>query len=65
MPTIEKRTSRGRTVYHVKVRIKGFPTQTATFPRLTDARKWAQTTEATIYTGTLPTQRHGSATHAL
>jgi integrase len=51
MPTIEKRASRGRTVYHVKVRLKGHPTQTATFPSLTDARKWAQITEADIITG--------------
>jgi hypothetical protein len=49
MPTIEERTTKdGKTVYRVKVRRQGYPTQSATFTRLTDARKWAQITETAI-----------------
>jgi hypothetical protein len=52
MPTIEPRkTKEGQTVYRVKIRRKGSPTQTATFTRLTDARKWAQVTEAAVIEG--------------
>ncbi|MDZ7662524.1 MAG: hypothetical protein U5J94_09045 [Thiohalophilus sp.] len=46
----------------MKVRLKGCPTQTATFERLTDARKWAQQTEAAIREGrhfkTMEAKRH-------
>jgi integrase len=60
MPTIEKRTkSDGKEVYRVKVRRRGYSTQTATFSRLTDARKWAQRTEAAIEEG-----RHFKTTEA-
>ncbi|CZI81542.1 TPA: tyrosine-type recombinase/integrase [Legionella pneumophila subsp. pneumophila] len=49
MATIEQRiTKDGKCTYRVKVRIKGFPTQQATFDRKTDARKWAQQTEVAI-----------------
>jgi len=42
MASIEKRTtSDGNTSYRVKVRLKGYPVQTGTFERLTDAKKWA------------------------
>jgi hypothetical protein len=52
MANIEKRTiSTGETSYRVKIRLKGYPTQTATFQRLTDAKKWAQHTEAAIREG--------------
>jgi len=53
MASIEKRTTAtdGKTTYRVKVRLKGYPTQTATFHRLTDAKKWAQHTEAAIREG--------------
>lgn len=52
MATIEKReTDSGETSYRVKIRLKGYPTQTATFSRLTDAKKWAQHTEAAIREG--------------
>jgi hypothetical protein len=52
MPSIEPRKIKdGRTVYRVKVRRKGLPEQTATFHRLTDARNWAQITEAAILEG--------------
>jgi integrase len=49
MATIEKRESDdGKTSYRVKVRVKGFPVQSATFVRKTDANKWAQDTESVI-----------------
>ena len=51
MATIEKRESSAGVVYRVKVRIKGRPTQTATFARITDAKKWAQITEGSIKDG--------------
>jgi integrase len=52
MATIEKReTDSGETSYRVKIRLKGYPTQTATFSRLTDAKKWAQQTETAIREG--------------
>jgi integrase len=60
MATIEKRTdATGTVTYRVKVRLKGHPTQTATFPRLTDARKWGTQTEAAIREG-----RHFKTTEA-
>jgi integrase len=60
MANIEKRTANdGQTTYRVKVRLKGYPTQSATFERLTDARKWAQQTESAIRDG-----RHFKTTEA-
>lgn len=52
MAAIEKRTTKdGQTTYRVKVRLKGFPAQSATFTRLTDAKKWVQHTESAIREG--------------
>ena len=52
MATIEQRTGNdGKTTYPVKVRLKEYPYQTATFERLTDARKWAASTESAIREG--------------
>uniref|UniRef100_E6PLH1 Tyr recombinase domain-containing protein n=1 Tax=mine drainage metagenome TaxID=410659 RepID=E6PLH1_9ZZZZ len=51
MANIEKRTTEQGTTYRVKVRLKGHPTQSATFERLTDARRWEQLTEAAIREG--------------
>ncbi len=49
MANIEKRTAPdGKISYRVKIRIKGFPTQTATFSRITDAKDWAKITEGAI-----------------
>ncbi len=52
MAAIEKRTAQdGSTSYRAKVRLQGHPVQSATFQRLTDARRWAQQTEAAIREG--------------
>ena len=52
MATIEARkTSDGKTTYRVKIRIRGFPSQSATFERKTDAKNWAAQTEAAIREG--------------
>ena len=52
MASIERRTSKeGTNSYRVKVRLKGYPVQTASFERRTDARKWSQHTEAAIREG--------------
>ena len=52
MPTIQERTdAQGRTRYRVQVRLKGCPPQSATFDRKTDARRWAQQTEADMKAG--------------
>lgn len=49
---IEKRITKDNQItYRVKVRLKGCPAQSATFERLTDARIWAQQTEAAIREG--------------
>jgi len=52
MANIQKRVSKsGETSYRVQVRLKGHPSETASFERLTDARRWAQQTEAAIREG--------------
>lgn len=52
MASIEKRTTDdGNVTYRVKVRLKGHPVETASFTRLTDAKKWAQQTEVAIREG--------------
>ena len=63
MATIQERKSKnGKTSHKVTVRLKGHPTRTATFKRLTDARHWAQQTEANIRQGryfqTSETRKH-------
>ena len=49
----------GTQSYRVKIRLKGHPTETATFQRLTDAKRWMQSTEAAIREG-----RHFKTTEA-
>lgn len=52
MATIQERTTDdGKVRYRVVVRLKGFPSQSATFRRKTDARKWAQKVETEIREG--------------
>jgi integrase len=52
MASIQKRTKKDGTVsYRVEVRLKGFPSQRATFQRLTDAKRWVQDTESAIREG--------------
>ncbi|MEE9354302.1 MAG: site-specific integrase [Methylococcaceae bacterium] len=63
MASIRKRTNKdGSTSYRVDVRLKGFPSQRATFNRLTDAKNWGSATEAAIkenrYFKTAEAQKH-------
>ena len=52
MATVQKRKNDdGTTSYRVMVRLKGHPTATATFPRLTDAREWGSNTERDMKAG--------------
>lgn len=52
MATIKNRTAKdGTPRYTAEVRLKGYPAQTATFKRLTDAKKWVQDTESAIREG--------------
>ena len=52
MATIEARKKPDGTIrYRVKIRLRGFPSQSATFERKTDARQWAQQTEAAMREG--------------
>jgi integrase len=51
MATIQKRERKNGPIYRVMVRIQGFPEQTKSFKRLTDAKMWAQQTESDIRKG--------------
>lgn len=52
MATIDKRKAKtGKITYRVRIRLKGYPVQTATFSRRTDAKKWIQHTESSIREG--------------
>ena len=52
MATIETRLAEdGTKTFRVKVRIKGQRSQQASFTRLTDAKRWAQSTEAAMREG--------------
>ncbi|MBP9691911.1 MAG: site-specific integrase [Alphaproteobacteria bacterium] len=52
MATIEtRRNADGTTGYRAKVRLKGFPSESATFERKTDAKEWAKQTEASMRQG--------------
>jgi integrase len=59
-----KRTD-GTVHYQVQVRLKGHPTETASFRRKTDAKKWAQQTESAIregrHFGTRAAKKHSLA----
>ncbi len=47
----ERKSADGKIKYRALVRLKGFPPQSATFERKTDAKKWAQDTESAIRDG--------------
>lgn len=47
----ERKKEDGKIQYRVMVRIKGFPTTSATFNRKTDAKLWAQQTESSMRDG--------------
>lgn len=52
MATIQKRVANdGSTSYRVQIRLKGQKPETATFNRITDAKRWAAQTEAAIREG--------------
>ena len=52
MASIEKRTNDdGSVAYRVKIRLQHYPPETATFIRLTDAKRWASETENKIREG--------------
>lgn len=52
MASIEKRiNSIGAVSYRVKVRLRGYQSQSATFVKLTDAKRWAAATETAIREG--------------
>jgi hypothetical protein len=54
MATIETRDNDdGVKAYRVKIRLKGHPTQYATFARLTDAKKWGNVPEPQFATGAI------------
>ena len=45
---IPRKNKEGKTSYRVQIRMKGYKSDSATFDRLTDAKKWAQATEAAM-----------------
>lgn len=47
----ERKKEDGKTQYRVQIRLKGYPITTATFERKTDAKQWAQQTEAAMREG--------------
>lgn len=52
MGTIEERlTDQGKKAYRAKIRLKGYPPQSATFAKKTDAKIWVQQTETEIREG--------------
>ena len=52
----------GKKTYTATIRIKGVSSQTATFDRLTDAKKWSQSIESSIrdgrHLGSFEAKRH-------
>lgn len=52
MAYVQKRSNGdGSTSYRVLIRLKGYPSESATFARLTDARDWAKRTESDMKAG--------------
>lgn len=46
-----RKDGNGKVRYRVQIRLKGHPTESATFDRKTDAKRWAQQTESAIHEG--------------
>ena len=66
MAAIEKRIAKnGEETFRVKIRKKGYPVQTATFKRMTDAKKWVQQIESAIDEGRHFKQQRRKSTHLL
>jgi hypothetical protein len=54
MANIQERQNKdGKTSFRVQIGLKGHPTQTATFERKTDAKRWIVETEAAMRDGKL------------
>jgi hypothetical protein len=52
MPTIRERAKAdGTRIFHVQVRMAGFPARTASFPTRRQAERWAKTIEADMIEG--------------
>ncbi len=52
MPTIRERPKAdGTRIFHVQVRMSGFPARTASFPTRRQAERWAKTVEAEMIEG--------------
>jgi len=47
----ERKNADGSTAWEVQIRLRGMPTETASFARKTDAKKWAAQTETAIREG--------------
>jgi len=62
MANIQEVKGKSGIKYRVLIRLKGFPAQSATFARKTDAKKWAQDTESAMRDGrhfkTVESKRH-------
>lgn len=61
MPTIRKK---GEGQYHVQIRKRGYPTQTKTFTREADARRWATIIESEMERGVFVSRTEAEATLA-
>jgi len=59
MPTIRKR---GDAQYHVQIRKRGYPTQTKTFTKEADARRWATIIESEMERGVFVSRCEAEAT---
>jgi len=63
--TIETRNSGSNTSYRARVRIKGYKEVTASFPRKTDAKRWAADIEAKIRSGRYFPETHYTLSDAI
>src|SRR5471032_1195173 len=59
MPTIRKK---GEGQYHVQIRKRGYPTQTKTFTKEADARRWATIIESEMERGVFVSRTEAEAT---